>query len=137
MTTGVEMKSRGTLTPAQHEIVETIWNSGRPLTSAEVWAALNEKRSVARTTVQTLLDRLVKRGWLVRDDRGASLTFEAVCSPGVAEAKSATQFLKDYFEGSPSRMVMSLLGNGEITADEVQRLKAIFDEHAAKEENGA
>lgn len=126
------MKSRGTLTPAQQEIVEILWEADSALTAGEVWRAVNEKREVARSTVQTLIDRLVKRGWLLRDEKGAKHTFEAVCSPGEAEVRTAKKFLSDYFEGSASRMVLSLLGSEEISEEEVKRLRKIFDEHQQK-----
>ena len=57
----------GKLTPVQFEIMEMVWDSSVDgVTVAEVWNAVSAKRSVTRTTVLNLVDRLEKRGWLKR-----------------------------------------------------------------------
>ena len=60
-------KPEGNLTPTQYEIMETVWQTGSAgATVAEIWQAIAEKRSVGRTTVLNLVDRLEKRRWLLR-----------------------------------------------------------------------
>ncbi|MFB3111017.1 MAG: BlaI/MecI/CopY family transcriptional regulator [Gemmatimonadales bacterium] len=57
----------GNLTPAQYEILQVIWGGDEEgATVAEIWQEISKLRSVGRTTVLNLVDRLEKRGWLTR-----------------------------------------------------------------------
>ena len=68
----------GTLTPAQYEIMEVVWDAGRAGASvAEVWQAVSTRRGVARTTVLNLVDRLEKRGWLRRKEQDGANRYVA------------------------------------------------------------
>ena len=56
----------GSLTPVQYQIMEAVWSGGEEGASVvEIWQAVRADRSVGRTTVLNLVDRLEKRGWLV------------------------------------------------------------------------
>ena len=54
------------LSEAELGIMNAIWDRGEA-TVAEVWGSLRERRGVARNTILTQMDRLVEKGWLIRD----------------------------------------------------------------------
>jgi predicted transcriptional regulator len=57
----------GKLTAVQHEILNVVWEAGAGGASVTaIWEAVAARRSVTRTTILNLVDRLVKRGWLRR-----------------------------------------------------------------------
>ena len=63
-------KPEGSLTSAQHEIMAVVWDRGdQGATVSEIWQAIVALRRVGRTTILNLVDRLERRGWLVRRDR--------------------------------------------------------------------
>ena len=128
----------GNLTPAQYEIMEIVWNRGRAgATVAEVWQAVSESRSVARTTVLNLVDRLEKRGWLKRRQRLGSYHYVAAVNREKTAALLAGGFVDDFFGGSASELVMSLLGSKRLKADEVERLRRMLrTTHGGKSEEG-
>lgn len=121
-------KPRGELTRAQREIVETIWRSGRALTIGEVWQSATANREVARSTIQTLMERLEKRSWLVREEVQGAAAFRAACSHEEATGKTLSSFVQEHFDGSPSRLVMSLLGQGDVSPEELARIRKLLDE---------
>ena len=48
----------GTLTAAQHEILQAIWNAPKSgATVTEIWQAIGELRGITRTTVLNQVDR--------------------------------------------------------------------------------
>ncbi|MEU0566741.1 BlaI/MecI/CopY family transcriptional regulator [Nonomuraea sp. NPDC005983] len=47
-------------------IMGVLWDAGEPLRVRELLAKLNEDRDLAYTTVQTVAERLVKKGLLAR-----------------------------------------------------------------------
>ena len=118
----------GPLTPAQYEILELIWDSGDTGASvAEIWQAVAARRSVGRTTVLTLVDRLEKRGWLAREEVAGVNRFQATVPRERTRAGLARDFIDGFFGGSTSSLVVSLLGNAKLTPREVADLRSLLD----------
>ncbi|HRJ27344.1 MAG TPA: BlaI/MecI/CopY family transcriptional regulator [Fimbriimonadaceae bacterium] len=103
------------------------------LTAAEVWAQANRVRPMARTTVITLLGRLVERGWIARMGNGRGALYRPLHESDHAAAHLADGFLNRFFGGSPSRMVLNLLGSGRVSAEEIHRLRKLLNESQAEE----
>ena len=121
----------GGLTPAQHEILEAVWDHGATgATVAEIWQVISAKRPVQRTTVLNQVDRLEKRGWLLRRHGDTAHRYFAVVSREQAAAWLAGSFVDDFFDGSASNLVLSLLGSSKLSPDDVARLRKALDSAA-------
>jgi BlaI family transcriptional regulator, penicillinase repressor len=124
----MQERPRGGLTGSQLEIMEIFWQrSPAEATAAEVWQALQESRPVARTTVLTLLQRLERRGWLTREGAGRGAIYRPAARPEETTTRLATDFLDAYFGGSASRLVMSLLGGRQVTAEEARQMREMLE----------
>ena len=55
-----------------------VWEWNRPVTVREVLEDLQRHRSIAYTTVMTVLDNLHRKGWVRRDQEGRAYRYEAV-----------------------------------------------------------
>lgn len=121
-------EQEGTLTAAQFEILRLLWNSEAGLTVAEIWAAVCNGRDVSRTTVLNLVDRLEKRNWLSREKVNGVFRYQAQVDRVTTESQLASEFVGEFFDGSPSSFVLSLLGSKRISQTEVKRLRALLDE---------
>jgi predicted transcriptional regulator len=130
----------GTLTPAQYEILDVVWQAGDDGTTvAEIWHEISKSRRVARTTILNLVDRLEKRGWLKRRDAEGGARYSAAVTRDRTSAALAGDFVQTFFEGSPANLVMSLLGTSKLNAAEIRRLREILDRapnKPAKREGG-
>ena len=127
------MAPEGALTPAQFEIMEVVWHHGRRgATVAEIWKEISHTRDVARTTVLNLVDRLERRGWLKRREGRGVNRFVATLRREKTASLLADDFVDDFFGGSASELVMSLLGSKRLKPDEVQRLQQLLDSKAAE-----
>lgn len=120
------------LTGAQHEIVQLLWEHTNPLSVTEVWQALG--RPVARTTVLTWIQRLEKRGWVIRIEDETGLRYRASRAPGDAAANAAVRIVDTLFGGSPTGLMMALAGRGKLDAAEIERLRKLVDELEVKHE---
>ncbi|MEM7309647.1 MAG: BlaI/MecI/CopY family transcriptional regulator [Planctomycetota bacterium] len=128
-------KPEGQLTAAQFEILSIIWEQGRGgATIGEIWQVISTRRSVARTTVLNLVDRLEKRGWLRRQDGEGVQRYLAGVSRAEAERRLARGFLNDFFGDRRLQAVRSLLGTGAYDEDELRELRDLVDR--ALEEDG-
>ena len=118
----------GQLTAAQFEIMVAVWNAGRDgATVTQIWQAICEDRDVARTTILNLVDRLEKRGWLRRKSHSGANRFVAAVPRERAQSTLARTFLRDFFDGSTSQLVMSLLGSNRLDREELDRLRTLLD----------
>ncbi|MFE6178292.1 BlaI/MecI/CopY family transcriptional regulator [Streptomyces sp. NPDC056464] len=55
-----------------------VWKWNRPATVREVLEDLQQERSIAYTTVMTVLDNLHQKGWVRRESEGRAYRYEAV-----------------------------------------------------------
>ena len=121
-------KPAGSLTSIQHEIMGVVWDSGAEgATVTEIWRTIAKQRQVGRTTILNLVARLVERHWLVRRDRRRPSHYLAALSREETAAALAGGFVEDFFDGSASNLVMSLLGSKRLKRDEIEHLRRALD----------
>src|SRR5688572_3986537 len=119
----------GKLHPGQYEVLQAIWEIGPPgATTLEIWEQISRKRSVVRTTVLNVVDRLEKKGWLTREESEAGWRYWPRASREEIEALVASDFVESFFAGSASGLVLSLIGQEKLAPDEVERLRQVLEE---------
>jgi predicted transcriptional regulator len=128
----------GRLTPAQHEIMDAVWQAGETgATVTEIWAKVASSRDVTRTTVLNLVDRLEKRGWLKRRKRKGIYRYLPAVPKEAAARELAEEFVDDFFGGSAGELVMSLLGSKRLKKEDVlelrKRLDTLLDDKKTKD----
>ncbi|GIH81094.1 BlaI/MecI/CopY family transcriptional regulator [Planobispora longispora] len=66
--------------PLEQAIMDGLWAAGRPLSVRELLAPVNEGREqpLAYTTVQTVADRLARKGLLTRSRSGVAFVYAPV-----------------------------------------------------------
>jgi len=118
----------GSLTPAQFEILQLLWQSPQGRTVAEVWETIRGDRDVSRTTVLNLVDRLEKRNWLTREKVDGVFRYSPTTDRQATEARLAHEFVGEFFHGSPSSFVLSLLGSDRISQSELKRIQSMLSD---------
>ncbi|MFZ2147413.1 MAG: BlaI/MecI/CopY family transcriptional regulator [Sedimentisphaerales bacterium] len=114
------------LSPAETEILRLVWQLDKA-TVQDVCDKLPAKRKIAYATVQTLLRRLEKKGYLQHDIRGkAHVFFAAVKSENVIK-RSVNDFLDRLFGGDPIPLMQYLAEHGKIDASDIEKLKRLAD----------
>ncbi len=71
------MKGLGEL---ERTVMELLWAREEPASARDVSRALADDRDLAHTTVMTVLDRLAKKGFLVRERDGRAWLYRAAGS---------------------------------------------------------
>ncbi|MEU6079928.1 BlaI/MecI/CopY family transcriptional regulator [Streptomyces sp. NPDC047108] len=59
-------------------VMTRVWEWNRPVTVREVLEDLQQERSIAYTTVMTVMDNLHQKGWVRREAEGRAYRYEAV-----------------------------------------------------------
>jgi predicted transcriptional regulator len=122
---------RGNLTAAQYEIMSAVWNAGdEGISVADIWQTIAQARAIGRTTVLNQVDRLGKRGWLVRVGGNGPTRFRAALAKQDASRQLVADFVSDYFQGSAVDLVSALLGGDvfSLTKKDIGRLRKMLEE---------
>ncbi len=112
------------LSPSETEILRLVWQLDKA-TVQDVCNKLPAKRKIAYATVQTLLRRLEKKGYVKHRIRGkAHVFFAAVKSENVIK-RSVNDFLDKLFGGDPIPLMQYLAEHGKIDAGDIEELKRL------------
>lgn len=88
------------LGPLETKVLELLWETGRALSVRHVLAAFPR---LAYTTLMTTLDRLYRKGLLIRRRRGRAFVYEPRCSREQMLSKLASSQLSDLLAASDAR----------------------------------
>ena len=114
------------LSASETEILRLVWNLGEG-TVQQVSERLPPQRKIAYATVQTLLRRLEKKGYVRHRSEGkAHVFFPAVQQEHVIK-RSVNDFLERLFGGDPIPLVQHLAEHGRIDAEDIERLKKLIE----------
>ena len=115
------------LTELQLAILHVLWERGEA-TSREVREALLPSRSLALTTVATLLSRLERKGVLDHRRQGRAHVFRPKVTRGDVRRNMVRELADNLFEGKPSQIVSHLLLSSQVDPDEIRRMQQVLDE---------
>lgn len=125
--------SRPALSDTQWEVMQAIWTL-KEATVTEVWENLARQRDVARNTVLTQMDRLVKKGWLTRRDASRGHLYRAAESAERTRQEHLRRWLRTAFDGAADQLVLSLLEAETLTDEQVQRIRKIISQARRKQQ---
>lgn len=114
----------------QLRIMQVLWERGL-VSVAEVHEALGEK-SLAYTTIATMLRKMEKRGLVKHRTEGRRFLYRSAVAPETVTRRLATDMLDRLFAGSLADMMSHLLTSREIKADELHRLERLIAERKKK-----
>jgi len=108
-----------TLTPLELEIMQVLWQSG-PCTVAEVRPKL--KAELAYTTVQTMLNVLLRKKKVKRVQEGRAYRYRPVVSRERATGSALSDMVQRMFGGSSEALLMAMVDTRQISAEELARV---------------
>lgn len=114
------------LSPAQHELMEIVWERGE-LSASEVGRILAPKRRLARNTVKTLLLRMEEKGWLTHREEGRAHCYRAAVPRQVTIGKKVIELIDTLCGGSPEALMTALLDHRGLTDAEAKRIREMLD----------
>lgn len=115
------------LSDVQMAVMRTLWAEGRA-TTATVHDRVGKPRSLAYTTIATVLTRLEKRR-LVRSARdGRERVFEALVSEGQVRKQMVAALVSTLFSGDPTALVSHLVRDSEIDEGDLETIRALLEE---------
>ncbi|MCQ4202816.1 BlaI/MecI/CopY family transcriptional regulator [Streptomyces coelicoflavus] len=96
-----------------------VWKWNRPVTVREVLEDLQQERSIAYTTVMTVLDNLHQKGWVRRESEGRAYRYEAVST----RAAYAAALMNDAWSQSDNPAAALVAFFGMMSEEQRQALR--------------
>ena len=117
------------LTPLELEIMHVLWE----VTPANVQTVQQHlKRELAYTTVQTMLNILLRKGKVKRTLKDRAYFYRPAVSRSHVTRKQITDIVDRLFGGSAESLVMSLVETKHLTPEKLAKLQELVEEEAKK-----
>lgn len=115
------------LSEAQQEIMEIIWDC-EEVSVSEVREVLQERRDVARNTVQTMIVRIEQKGWIEHRSIGRTFVYRAIQPRTTTLRQRLDDLMSAAGRGSAEALVTALLEDVSLTTDAADRIRDMIDE---------
>jgi predicted transcriptional regulator len=111
-----------TLTEAELRLMRVLWQRGQSSVS-EMVEAVSEVMPLAYNSVLTTIRVLETKGYVTHTQEGRAFLYRAAMAQHEASRSEIGHVLKRFFGNSRERLLLSLLGDDELSAEELARLK--------------
>jgi len=119
-------------TRAELEILQVLRKHG-PSTVRFVNEKLNEeKREVNYTSTLKLMQIMLDKGLLTRDDSEMKHVYASAEEESKTKSFLLEKFVENLYEGSASNLMMQLLGNKKTSKKELDAIKALIEKASKK-----
>ena len=119
------------VSPAETEILRMVWKL-ESATVQQICDALSAGRAANYATVQTLLRRLEKKGYVGHEVNGKAHVFTATVKQEDVIKRTVGDFVERLFGGDPLPLMLHLADQSELAPADVKRLKKLIEKQSGK-----
>ncbi len=116
------------ISDAELEILETLWAAEEALNANEIRARLNEKKDWERTTVLTLIRRLLDKGVIAQEKREVYYYMPLVARNDYVKGETKS-FLDKFFKGNAKNLAAALIEDEDLSREDIEELREYFREN--------
>jgi BlaI family penicillinase repressor len=114
-------------TDAELEILQVLWQHG-PTTVRVVNDQLSQRREVGYTTTLKIMQLMLEKGLVRRDDEGRSHIYRAAVREQDTQGVLLDRFMEATFGGSALKLVMQALGHRRTSPDELAQIRRLLND---------
>ena len=118
-------KKSNTLTEAELRLMKILWRRGECAVT-DLVADLPDGENLAYTSVLTTIRILEQKGYVEHRQEGRAFIYRPCVAEHEASRSEVRQVLNRFFGNSRERLLLSLLGDEEVTQEELRRLKDLI-----------
>jgi predicted transcriptional regulator len=111
-----------TLTEAELRLMKVLWERGESAVS-DLVTAVSDERPLAYTSVLTTVRILENKGYVLHRQEGRAFLYSPCIDEFEASKSEVRHVLQRFFGNSRERLLLSLLGDDDITPEELKRLR--------------
>jgi predicted transcriptional regulator len=120
-----------TLTEAELRLMKILWQRGESVVG-DLVAAMPDGESLAYNSVLTTIRILEQKGYVEHRQEGRAFVYTPCVAEHEAGKTEVRHMLRRFFGNSRERLLLSLLGDDDISPEELSRLKQAI-KNAAQE----
>ncbi len=128
-----QMEQKITVSDAELEILEVLWAADTALNANEIRSALNDHKNWERTTVLTLIQRLVKKEAVAQEKRAQNnreIYYYAPCIVREEYVRAETKnFVEKFFKGRSKNLAAALVDSDALTKKDIEELRDYFNQN--------
>jgi predicted transcriptional regulator len=125
-------KKSATLTEVELKLMDILWKK-RECTVQDVVDTLCKKEPVAYTTVLTFLRILENKGYLKHRKVSHAFIYYPVVKRDDVRRNAVRDIMKKFFDDSPELLVLNILDNEQIDANEISRFREMIEKNMETE----
>ena len=114
-------------TDGELAILQVLWRG--PTTVKEVHKVLESQRKIGYTTVLKLMQIMVEKGLVTRDESTFAHIYQAAIPQEQTQRGLVADLLERAFEGSTSRLVLQALQAKKASPEEMAEIRKILRKH--------
>src|SRR5579863_1770693 len=115
-------KKSNTLTEAELRLMKILWRRGESAVN-DLVSAMPEDEPLAYNSVLTTIRILEQKGYVEHRQEGRAFVYRPCVAEHEASRSEVRHVLSRFFGNSRERLLLSLLGDDEISPEELDRLK--------------
>jgi predicted transcriptional regulator len=127
--------SKHQLTSLQLAVLRELWER-KEATVTELWETLHGERPLAPTTLATIISRLERRGVVTHRTQARQFVYRANVTEQEVQHSMVNELTSSLFEGDVPALVNHLLTEQDVSPGDLERIRAMIDSAAKKEEDG-
>ncbi len=124
------MKNFKKLPESELETMLVVWHSEIPVRGSDLAAALVKSRGWNKSTVFTLLLRLVEKGFLECRKEGKNNYYRPLVSEQEYRAYESRSMLDRFYAGSVKNFFAAFCSENNLSKEELEQLRQLVDEQA-------
>ena len=127
------MAKKRILQPTERElgILQILWEAGSA-TVRQVNERMNELHATGYTTTLKLMQIMLEKGLLRRDDSSFKHIYSAAVSEEQTQGQLVADLLEKAFAGSAEKLVMRALSAKKVSAGELDKIKKLLEQMGGK-----
>jgi len=118
------------LSEAETEVMYEIWGINAPVTVARVLDIFSARRGWKTSTLSTIMDRLIDKGFLSKSLVGKINYYTANFTEEVYKEHETEIFMKEIHKGSVKSFIAAFAHSANISDEEIAEIRAWFLQQA-------
>ncbi|HLX92304.1 MAG TPA: BlaI/MecI/CopY family transcriptional regulator [Puia sp.] len=115
-------------TKTEMDVLRILWKHG-PSTVRFVHDTLNEqKEAVIYTSTLKLMQVMREKGMLDRDESSMKHVYRSALDESKVKSGLLDRFIASTYDGSPSNLLVALLGNDKTSPDELKKIRDLLNQ---------
>lgn len=121
------------LSEMELEVMREVWGMADTITVARVLEIFSVRRGWKTSTLSTIMDRLIEKGYLSKTMRGKVNIYKPVVTEAAHKERETRAFLTEVHNGSVKSFIAALADCSGVSAEEMNEIRQWFREKAGEE----